>query len=433
MPTVGPHTAGISPGWTPFPDGSGGYTLTQWGPYGSRANAIAMGTVPGSTTQRIVTAGMAYGSTSNSNSMTVARYNTDGTLDTSFGSGGVATTVLNGWSQFFGVALQPDGEVVGAGNYQGYLAARYTVNGALDTTFNGTGWATTAITRQSAGLAYAVGLQSTGKIVEGGDVGGGGGSAILRYTSTGHLDSGKGGFGQVGKNGSAPGYTTMSMGPSDYGIQALAIQPDDKIVTVGWGDDVNNNFESTLMRFTANGLPDTTFNGGSPVLHTANTPVLDKSFAVALQPDGKIVVAGRAANGGGFPRPWDFLVARFNPNGTLDTSFNNGSGWIRVAPVAGGINLAQGVAIDGSGRIVVGGILQSGDGTTNGVAVVRLNPDGTLDTSFGTNGIKSEVFPGATQTGEDGLAIGNDGNYYLAGSVQPSSGNGETLLAYFSP
>ena len=99
------------------------------------------------------------------------------------------------------------------GAYQGFVAARYNTDGSLDTTFNGTGWVTTAITRKSAGTAYAVGLQSTGKIVVAG-VGGGGGSAILRYTSTGKLDSGKGGFGQVGKNGSAPGYTTISMGPS---------------------------------------------------------------------------------------------------------------------------------------------------------------------------------------------------------------------------
>src|SRR5262249_51878773 len=147
---------------------------------------------------------------------------------------------------------------------------------------------------------------------------------------------------------------------------ALTIQPDDKIVTVGWGLDVNGNFETTLMRFTANGLPDTTFNGGSPVLHTANTQGFDQGFAVTLQPDGKIVVAGEAGTAGsGYPE--DFLVARFNPNGTLDTSFNNGSGWIRVATVPGGFDSAHGVAIDGSGRIVVGGYLRSGDGTTNGV------------------------------------------------------------------
>jgi uncharacterized delta-60 repeat protein len=385
-----------------------------------------MWTAPDST-QRIVTAGSAEGTAGYWN-VTLARYNTDGTFDTSFGSGGVTTTVLNG-SQLWGMAIQPNGKVVGAGSYQGFLAARYNTNCALDTTFNGTGWVTTAVTSKGAGAAYAVGLQSTGKIVEGGL--GSNGSAILRYTTTGQLDSGKGGFGQVGKNGSAPGYTTMSMGPSDYGIRALAIQPDDKIVTVGWGYDVNNNFELTLMRFTANGLPDTTFNGGSPVLHTANTQGFDQGFAVTLQPDGKIVVAGEAANGGRSPR--DFLVARFNPNGILDTSFNNGSGWIRVAPIPGGINSAQGVAIDGSGRIVVGGILRSGDTTTNGVAVVRLNPDGTLDTTFGNSGIKSEVFTGESQVRAGGLAIGNDGNYYLAGNVEPSSGPLETLLAYFSP
>jgi uncharacterized delta-60 repeat protein len=424
---------GTPSGWTPFADGSGGYTLSQWGPNGSAAYAIAMWTAPDST-QRIVTAGEAGSAPG-----TLARYNTDGTFDTSFGSGGVTTTGSNGY--FKGMAIQPNGKVVGAGVGPGFLAARYNTDGTLDTTFNGTGWVTTAISRNSAGYANAVGLQSTGKIVEGGYYGGpqNNGSVLLRYTSTGQLDSGRGGFGQLAKNGSALGYTTMSMSHLiDGGVQALTIQPDDKIVTVGYAYDANiANGQLTLMRFTANGLPDTTFNGGSPVLLPAGTSGWDKGQAVTLQPvtvNGQtqmdIVVAGDVGTGGsqaGFPT--GYLVARFNPNGTLDTSFNNGSGWIRVDPQSGVWNEARGVAIDGSGRIVVGGYWRTGDGTTNGIAAVRLNPNGTLDTSFGNSGIKSEVFTGSPDAQADGLAIGNDGKYYLAGYVQPWS----SLLAYFSP
>src|SRR5262249_12123478 len=126
MPTAGPHTAVISPGWTAFTDGAGGYTLTQWGPNGRQAPRLAMWTAPDST-QRIVTAGSAQGTAGYWN-MTLARYNTNGTFDTSFGSGGVTTTVLNK-SQLWGVAIQPNGKVVGAGGYQGFLAARYNTDG----------------------------------------------------------------------------------------------------------------------------------------------------------------------------------------------------------------------------------------------------------------------------------------------------------------
>src|SRR5262249_25856081 len=144
------------------------------------------------------------------------------------------------------------------------LVARYTINGTLDTTFNSTGWVSTDINRID-NWTTSVGRQSTGKIVV---AGWSSDSTILRYTATGQLDSGKGGFGQAGKNGSLLGYTILSMGqfPSDE-IDALAIQPDDKIVTVGWSYDYNVvNAQLTLMRFTANGLPDATFNHGSPVL-----------------------------------------------------------------------------------------------------------------------------------------------------------------------
>jgi uncharacterized delta-60 repeat protein len=406
----------------------GDYTLTNWGPYGSGATAIAMWNVPNSTTQRIMTAGLAFGSTSSTNRIAVARYNTDGTFDTSYGSGGVASNVLPSDPEYVSaMALQTDGKAVVAGginatsNTNGdVLVARYTVNGALDTTFNGTGWVSTDINR-SANKADAVGLQSTGKIVAAGHTRNSQGyddSVILRYTSAGRLDNGTGGFGQAGKGGSTLGYTVLSMGSTgqyEDEIDALAIQPDDKIVTVGSAYDPNYvNAQLTLMRFNANGSPDTTFHGGSPVLLPAGTPGWSEGFAVTLQADGKIVVAGDGATGNhqstGFQK--DFLVARYNPDGTPDTSFNNGSGSILIDISSGSWDQAHGVAVDGSGRIVVGGSWRqtvTSQTSVYGSAVARLNPDGTLDTSYGTNGVKTGA--SFTTTGYDvyGLAVGNDG------------------------
>jgi uncharacterized delta-60 repeat protein len=350
------------------------------------------------------------------------------------------------------MALQPDGKVVVAGSINGnntglnVLVARYTVNGALDTTFNGTGWVSTNI-NSTDNRADAVGLQSTGKIVAAGytrDSQGYDDSVILRYTSAGKLDSGSGGFGQAGKNGSPLGYTILSMGSAgqyEDQINALAVQPDDKIVTVGSAYDPNAvNAQLTLMRFNANGSPDTTFNGGSPVLLPASTPGWSEGYAVTLQPDGKIVVAGDAGTGSrnsaGFQT--DFLVARYNPDGTPDTSFNNGSGSIRIDISSGSYDKAHGVAVDGSGRIVVGGSWRqtvTSQTSVYGAAVVRLNPDGILDTSYGTNGVKTGAVFTTSEYGVNGLAIGNDGSYYLAGDAQdPSSGVFDsTLLVHFLP
>lgn len=197
------------------------------------------------------------------------------------------------------------------------------------------------------------------------------------------------------------------------------------------------------MRFTANGLPDPTFNGGSPVLIPSGTSGWQLGYAVTLQPvtvNGQtqmdIVVAGDigiANTSSGIPT--GFLVARFNPDGTPDTTFNNGTGFISIVPQPGEWRgTARGVAIDSSGNIVVGGDWQSGDGSTYGIAVARLHPDGTLDTTFGSGGVKSEV-AGPTSAEANGLAIGTDGNYYLAGYVQDSTGSYtyKTMLAYFSP
>jgi uncharacterized delta-60 repeat protein len=407
--------------------------------------------VPNSTTQRIVTAGGAYGRTSATNSIAVARYNTDGTFDTSFGSGGVASNVLtSGPEALTSMALQPDGTVVAAGlvNVKGtreVLVARYTAGGALDTTFGGTGWVSAGLGSTDS-YAHAVGLQSTGKIVAAGQTRNSQGtydSVILRYTATGKLDSGSGGFGQAGRKGSTLGYTILSMGStglSEDQINALAIQPDDKIVTVGSAYDPNYvNAQLTLMRFNANGTPDTTFNGGSPVLLPASTPGWSEGYAVALQPDGKIVVAGDSGTyDAGGNRQENFLVARYNPDGTPDTSFNNGAG-ATVIPIASWTyNQSHGVAIDGSGRIVVGGALRqtvTSQTSAYGTAVARLNPDGTLDTTYGTNGIKTGAVLTTSEYAVGGLAIASDGSYYLAGDAQdPSSGVPDsTLLVHFLP
>src|SRR5262245_25334602 len=145
--------------------------------------------------------------------------------------------------------------------------------------------------------------------------------------------------------------------------------------------NVYKNFYPQLERLERREVPagslDTAFGvGGLATVSFTTSPFTDQGMAVALQADGKVVVAGTVAN--------NFGVARFNADGSLDTSF--GSGGLVVTDIAGGNDLCQGVVIQADGKIVVAGGAANG-ATGTDFALVRYNPDGSLDSSFGSGGI----------------------------------------------
>jgi uncharacterized delta-60 repeat protein len=443
-PVVSPVAmASISP--TNF-NSDGGYTATPWpgGGTGGSAQALAV-----QSNGQIVTAGgdLTQGKFQTSQ-FAVARYTSGGALDTTYGSGGSTSTLVSRTTGDVGqgLALQADGKSVVVGQLydkqsnQDVAVLRYNTDGSLDRTFNGSGWVTTVINtanKNSLGIPYAVGIQSqgtnAGKIIAAGwtiatvnrvqkDY-----SLILRYTPGGHLDSGTGGFGQSGSTG-ALGYAITNVNPNgDDQIDALVIQPDDKIVAAGqtgdWPDD-----QLTLVRYNADGSLDTTFGGNNTGTLVLTLPGLDwtSGNAVALQylpqPDGttaeKILVAGRGRLAGGTSA--DFLVYRFNADGTLDTTFG-GQGYTLV-----GNGQAAGVAVDASGRIIVGG---SG---SDSVSVARLSPDGTVDTTFGTIGVKTVTPAGSTDTEAYGLAIASDGSILVSGQTGDSANGYYPLLVHFN-
>jgi uncharacterized delta-60 repeat protein len=270
----------------------------------------------------------------------LARYNSNGSLDTTFSGDGKQTTDFGGFDRATGVAVQGDGKivVVGGGAFDGggnpdFAIARYNPNGSLDTTFSGDGKQTTDF----GGFddATAVALQSNGRIVA---VGGGVGTevsapafALARYNSNGSLDT----------SFSGDGKQTTGFGDIANGV---ALQANGKIVAVGHaGQDFG------LARYNANGSLDTTFSGDGLQTTAFGLGADDQANGVALQGDGKIVAAGYAS-GGATGR--DFALARYNPNGTLDTSFS-GDG-IRRSNL-GGNDQANGVALQVNGRIVLAG------------------------------------------------------------------------------
>jgi uncharacterized delta-60 repeat protein len=314
------------------------------------------------------------------------RYNSDGSLDTSFGSGGIALasppSIESGVAvHAYWAALYPnagtanDGKIVVEGWYpvpQGKNApsipvlalVRFNANGTLDNTFGSGGFVTTSFSTGGTNLSVigaGVVVTSSGQIVECGQ-GNSTDTVLARYNANGTLDTT---FGQGGK--------VITMGP---GTSYLIQEPNGQLLVVG---NVGNS--GAIFRYNANGTLDTTFGSGGVVTN----PAFGIVWAAAVYPaagtanDGKIVVAGGGGPNGG----WE--VARYSPNGTLDSTF--GSGGMVNTPTGSSNSYARSVALQSDGRIVV-----SGDGSI----LVRYNADGSLDTTFGNGGIDTTTVPAST-------------------------------------
>ncbi|MBL8436329.1 MAG: DUF4347 domain-containing protein, partial [Zoogloea sp.] len=163
-----------------------------------------------------------------------------------------------------------------------------------------------------------------------------------------------------------------------------------------------------LVRYNADGSMDTSFGGGDGIVTTAISAGDDKAHGLALQADGKIIVVGETAT-----NDKDFAVLRYNADGSLDTSFGGGDGIVTTDFAGGSLDVAYRVVVQADGRIVVGGA--SGSGTTD-FAVARYLADGTLDTSFSGDGKQTVDFAGSVDEGF-GLALDAAGRILQAGSA----------------
>lgn len=282
--------------------------------------------------------------------------------------------------------------------------------GDLDTTFNGTGTATTAVTT-GADNAWDVLVQPDGKVVTGGQARGTNTDfAIVRRNDDGTLD---GSFG-------TGGVVTTPIGTADEIARAVLRQPDGKLLLAGYARiGANNDF--AVVRYDEDGTLDPTFGTGG----IATTPIgagNDNGFAAALQPDGKIVVAGYATLAS-----LDFAVVRFNDDGTLDGTF--GTGGIVTVAVGPSTDVANEVAIQADGKIVVAGYT-SNAGVFE-IAVLRLNDDGTLDTGFDGDGLAITPVAGTYAIGS-AIALHGDGRITVAGSTNPGTGNDFAVVRYLS-
>jgi uncharacterized delta-60 repeat protein len=330
----------------------------------------------------------------------IARYNSDGTLDTTFDTDGIVTTIIPGTTSSSAAALglQTDGKIVVAGTADGNIAlARYNSDGGLDTTFDTDGIVTTT-TIGTGSSALALGLQTDGKIVVTGNatIGGVENFVVVRYNANGSLDT----------TFDADGIITTSIGTSSNAF-ALAMQSDGKIVAAGKADSgATENI--ALARYNTGGSLDTTFDFDGIV--TTAFAANSVAFALALQPDGKIVVAG---NAGG-----EIVVVRYTSSGALDTTFST-VGFV-ITPI-GIFASASALALQSDGKVVVAGTADAE------FVLARYNSNGTSDTSFGSGGIVTTAI--GTSASASALALqSSDGKIVVAGSS-----DGSIALARYNP
>jgi uncharacterized delta-60 repeat protein len=406
-----------------------------------------------------------------------------GGLDNSFSGSGLQTTDFGFDDRATGVAVQDDGKIVVVGHDDGSLpdfaVARYEANGNLDVSFNTTGTPTSyngngklsftfgAGTHGGDEYATAVALQANGKIVVAGysDAGGTEDFAVARITTTGQLDNsfsfdgkrlidfgaserataiaiqpdGKivlAGYvsllgsdfavvrltslGALDNTFSGDGISSFTIGPpfGEDRATGVAIQDDGKIVVVGYtdGSGVGAN-DFAVARLTAAGELDTTFSGNGR--HTIDFGFDDRATSVAIQRDGKIVIGGY--DDGGLP---DFAVARLNSSGTLDSTFNhtstptsfNGNGRLSFtfgSGTHGGDEMANALVIQPGGKIILAGWTDANGGGTNNFAIARINPNGTFDKAFSSDGKAVYGFGG--NDAANAVALQRDGNVVVAG------------------
>ncbi|MGW9368634.1 calcium-binding protein [Streptomyces xanthophaeus] len=313
------------------------------------------------------------------------RYNADGSLDTTFGDGGkVSTDIAGGSDAADGVALQADGKIVVVGvseNLEGGIAwftvVRYNPDGSLDTTFDGDGKAVTDFGGGGADQGSDVVVQSDGKIVAGGGVGGV--FALARYNALdGSLDTGFDGDGKLFTD-----FGGLQEGSTAYG---LALQADGRIIAAG---DTTEGLvrDFALARYNADGTLDTSFSGDGKV--TTDLGAMDTAQDVVVQADGRIVAVGGSS-------PGVFSLTRYNADGTLDTSFSgDGKVTTNLGGPQGGSS-AYDVVQQSDGKLVAVG------GGNGDFALARYLTNGSLDTGFG---------------GGDGAVATNFGGADLARSV----------------
>jgi uncharacterized delta-60 repeat protein len=340
-------------------------------------------------------------------SIELIRYQSDGSLDTSFGSNGmVGVPVPRGSLNLVGMALQSDGRILVSGTLTGFALARYNSDGSLDTSFGAGGTVNTPFPGYFFVAAPGVAVQPDGAIVLAGFASNASSGlfALARYTTRGVLDSSFGNHGLI-----------LTAFPDHAAATAVTLQDDGSIIAAGYAYGTSTQF--ALARYDHDGNLDPSF--GTAGLVVTPFPGFSTAFPgndVTVQSDGRIVLAGYVSNQ---PSGGDqFALARYNSDGSLDGSFGTG-GLVTTSFPDFTRAEAFGMVEQSSGRILVAGGAYPGDGSEQ-FALARYDSDGSLDGSFGTGGLVTTPFGTLRNASAAAVAVQPDGRIVAAGTA---SGN----------
>ncbi|MEO6435898.1 MAG: PKD domain-containing protein [Tepidisphaeraceae bacterium] len=401
--------------------GGTGKVVTDLGSSFDTANSLAV-----QSDGRIVLAGETRTSTS-STDFALVRYNADGSLDTSFGTGGKVRTDLNTNSadRPRAMMLTPDGRIVVVGSTLAgfnsrFAAARFTTSGQLDTSFgggdgvviaafaNGTAEATSVAALADGSIILAGVLTDFGAEVFGSDF------AAVRLLSDGTLDSA---FGNAG-------WATVNLGGDSDIASAVVALSDGRLLLAGeFAQDDQQDIG--LARLTASGQLDTSFGGGAGFVLTDVAGGMDSAATALVLGDGRIIVAGNAEVGG----LSQFVVVRYHADGGLDSRF--GAAGVVTFPFAAGEAFGRAVALDGDGRIVVAGHATGAAGFDFALARL-LNHDNQPPTThaggaYVVNAGVAVQLDGSGSIDVDGSILSYDWDFDYDGSTFDIDGSGATV------
>ena len=298
-----------------------------------------------------------------------------GDLDLSFsGDGKTTINIASGTDESYASAIQPDQKIIlvgkaVTGQNSDIALARLNTDGQLDSSF-GSGGKVVSNFGSNYEYAKSVAIQSDNKIVVGGFIRNSWNYdfALIRYLPEGTLDNT---FGTGGK-------VQTDLVYDDY-IYDIAIQQDGKILAVGYAVNISGQGDIAIVRYNSDGTLDNTFGTGGIVL-TAIGSYSDFGYCIAIQSDGKFFVSGYYVING---NNHDVFVAKYNSDGTLDSSFGNNG--LTLLDIAGGKDEIYSIAIQQDDKIVLGGFTRVGSNDFD-LLLIRLNANGYFDTQFGNSG-----------------------------------------------
>jgi uncharacterized delta-60 repeat protein len=341
------------------------------------------------------------------NQFGLARYNSDGSLDESFGNLGKVVSDYPELMLLSSIALQSDGKIVVAGNLfnsgftiSHFVLVRYDTNGILDRTFGIDGRVITNLSNKLDKITSII-IQNDGKILASGTTSDDlnySDFSIVRYNSNGTLDT------SFGNNG----ITITSIRTWDFGY-AMVLQDDNTIVISGSTSNEFNpvfgpDYDFLVIKYDKYGVLDSTFgNGGSVIIGTAEAN--EKALSVNVLSDGKIVIAGEH-----HIMKYSFMISQLLSNGDLDTSFGNNG--IVLNELTS--QFIESVAMQTDGKFLITEYNGTGGCCSADIKLIRFLADGNFDSTFGTNGIVTANFLNENNQANS-IAIQDDGRIIIGG------------------